>query len=105
MEFQVNIYIDRWKTSRIWGFTKTETGWYFNYKMLSDNCDPQGNPGVKRAFNHDNISYPNSFGNYLEYLWEQSELSDKELQEKLQQLADWVSVCERSQPKWIGWNQ
>jgi len=32
------------------------------------------------------------------------EINREEAQIKLQELADWVSLCEKGQPEWEGWN-
>lgn len=87
--------------------SKTSEGWYISYIAINGNCSPDGNPFFYKNFNQDYINYPSGFGNQLEYLWEKidnEEIDRDEAQEKLQELADWVSFCEKSTPIWEGWN-
>lgn len=60
---------------------------------------------------HDSIFFPKEGVKYaLSKLWEQAEdgeLTLSELQERLQQVADWISIVEKAvgegQPDWVGY--
>lgn len=58
-------------------------------------------------FRHDSINYPSGFGYALQHIWKQLEnenIPKDQAQAMLQDLADWVSTCEKGEPKWKGWN-
>ena len=106
-EYEFEVFNNRWNSTLTYRVRKTESGWHIAHIAINGNCEPDGNPLFYSNFKQDNISYPNNFGDYLEWLWEQmdqGEVAEDEAQKMLQELADWVSICERSQPKWKGWN-
>ncbi len=61
--------------------------------------------------NHDSIFFPEgAIKHALETLWcmaDEEEMPVEELQEKLQQIASWISVMEKTvgeyQPEWVGY--
>ncbi len=87
---EMNILIDR-----------TQDGWHVIHATIAGDCDKGGNPYLYKNFNHDAIAYPAVLEIYMKCLWERAErgLSDEELQQQLNQLAEWVSLCERGKPK------
>lgn len=106
-EFTFSVYANRWGSSSTYGVKKTNEGWHISHIAINGDCEPDGKPYFYSNFKQDSISYPSSFGSQLEWLWGQlddGEIDSDEAQEKLQQLADWVSVCEKSEPRWSGWN-
>jgi hypothetical protein len=106
-EYKFEVFNNRWNSTLTYRVRKIESGWHIAHQEINGNCEPDGNPLFYSNFNQDNISYPNNFGDFLEWLWEQmnqGEVAEDEAQKMLQELADWVSSCERSQPKWKGWN-
>jgi hypothetical protein len=106
-EFEFNVYSNRWGTRSSYKVQKTQNGWYLRHLAISGDCDPEGLPFFKTNFKQDSISYPYGFFSQLGWLWEQvdsKEIDYEEAQTKLQELADWVSACEKSQPIWEGWN-
>lgn len=86
---------------------KTDEGWYLDYIAIYGDCDKEGKPYFYSNFNQDYIEYPVGFGDFLAHLWKQiddEEIEKEEAQEKLQQLADWVTLCEKGQPEWSEYN-
>lgn len=89
--------------SYTYSINKTGDGWHISYKAINGDCDKEGKPYFYDNFNHDYIEYPVGFGDYLASLWRQIDDKDidrEEAQEKLQQLADWITTCDKSQPVW-----
>ena len=87
--------------------TQTESGWSIKHIAINGHCEPDGTPLFYDNFNQDNIQYPSGFGSFLEQVWSQlknKEVAVSEAQTKLQELANWVSACEQTQPQWSGWN-
>ena len=106
-QFEFRVYNPRHKSHVTYNFTKTKAGWHVRHIAINGDAKPDGSPFVYDNFNQDFIAYPSNFGDFLEWVWkglDREELSDSDAQTKLQELADWVSVCERSQPQWKGWN-
>lgn len=86
---------------------KTDSGWYIAHVAINGDCEPDGSPCFYSNFDQDYINYPSGFASSLEWLWEQidsKKINHEEAQNKLQELADWVSLCEKEQPNWKGWN-
>jgi len=101
------IYINRWRSEGTYTVDKTSTGWHIRHIAINGDCDKDGTPFLYSNFEQDGMAYPSSIGNFMEYLWEQIDsggVTPARAQEMLQELADWVSVCERNEPSWPGWN-
>ena len=106
-KLEFNVYNRRHDSILKYRINHTSNGWHISHIAINGACEPDGSPLFYTNFKQDYISYPRDFGNYLEWLWEQireERIDRDEAQEKLQQLADWVSFCEKSVPKWEGWN-
>lgn len=106
-EYKFKVYNNRRNSEITYTIKPTKTGWHISHISINGDCEPNGNPYFYKNFDQDYISYPNSFGDKLEWLWEQVNkniLSENEIQRKLQELADWVSICEKNVPMWKGFN-
>ncbi|MFX1442082.1 MAG: hypothetical protein ACFFHV_01600 [Promethearchaeota archaeon] len=89
---------DTYKISRI------SNGWHIKFLVHTGNCDQKGEPYLYRNFRQDFISYPHDLPEILEILWEQAdELNKDQLQEKINEIAEWISITERSHPSWNGY--
>jgi len=105
--FEFEVYNNRRDNVLTYRVHKTEEGWHIKHIAINGNCKPDGSPYFYSNFSQDSIAYPNQFGRYLEHIWEkiESEEIDREgAQKMLQELADWVTACEKSRPAWPGWN-
>lgn len=105
-EFKFNVYSRRWGHYDHYTIKLNENGWDFSGVSvpLSGECDKAGNPFLFKTLDHDTINYPKDLGEYLEWLWYQATeqgLSQEEIQNALNMLAEWVSLCEKSSPKGI----
>ena len=101
------VYNNRRDSTLTYMIDKTAEGWHIEHIAINGDCTPDGNPYFYTNFNQDNIDYPSGFGRSLAWLWEQidyEEFNREEAQQKLQELADWVTLCEKGQPQWDGWN-
>lgn len=101
------IFTRRWNSDITYRINVTEHGWHITHLAINGECNPDGSPFFYSNFEQDQINYPSGFGAQLGWLWENiknGELDREEAQAKLQELADWVSRCEESTPKWHGWN-
>ena len=106
-KFTFRVFTRRWDSTVTYDVTKTSNGWHIHHIAINGDCEPDGSPLFYSNFDQDNVVYPSNFGSFLGYIWtalNREELSEADAQEKLQELADWVSTCEKSQPGWRGWN-
>lgn len=105
--FTFRVYNKRHDSVLTYRLEKTDSGWDIQHIAINGPCSPDGSALFYTNFEQDNIQYPVGFGAFLEWLWGQldsQEISESDAQTKLQELADWVSLCERGQPRWHGWN-
>ncbi|TAN68132.1 MAG: hypothetical protein EPN17_09830 [Methylobacter sp.] len=106
-EFRFVVYSSRKSCDLTYRIKKIPTGWDISYIAINGHCKPDGTPLFYSNFEQDFINYPSSFGNLLEWIWGQinnGEMTHEEAQLKLQELADWVTICEKSEPRWKEYN-
>lgn len=110
MVFKMNIYSRRWGHEDTHHVEMTEEGWKISHlKEHLDEaiCDKTGKPHFFKRMDQDLINYPEELGNYMEYLWDQASetnLTEKEIQEHLNELATWINAVEKASPKGEFWN-
>lgn len=102
-EFNFNIYSRRWGHDDYYSIILTDNGWNFSATAthLSGECDKKGNPFLFNTLEHESINYPKELDEYLEHLWYQVKeqgLNQEEIQNALNALAEWISLCEKSSP-------
>ena len=107
MEFTFTVYSRRWEHTDTYRLVKNDKGWNISHLAINGQSKPDGDPILFRNFEQDYINYPSGVGPYLEFIWgelDNQTIAAEQAQVMLQQLADWVSSCEKSTPKWDGWN-
>jgi hypothetical protein len=105
MEFRVDIFIRKLKHYETFLIEPTKTGW--NVKNFPNGrSDPNGQGGMIMQLDRNFVNFPPQTGDYLEWLWHQIQSGEinehEEIQQKLNDLAGWVSICEKATPKWKG---
>jgi hypothetical protein len=83
-----------------------EDGWFLTANVINGKCDPSGEPYLYMNLRQDNINYPSGLGRYLAWIWEQIDagvIDNQEVKSKIEDLASWVSNCEKDTPVWEGW--
>jgi len=106
--FDLTVFSRRWGHDDTYKLKRTKRGWHVSYIAIAGGCDKRGNPYLYKNLNQDSINYPKDLPGYLEWLWDQSEekgLSHQEVQEALNKLGKWISVCEQNSPDdiWRGY--
>lgn len=104
------VYNRRWGHADIYGITRTVEGWNVSH-ITTGKSEKDGEGALIANLHHDSIFFPEEGVKYaLSELWEQAEdgeLTLSELQERLQQVADWISIVEKAvgegQPDWVGY--
>lgn len=107
MKLKFSYWTNRWGANTTVYLTHTPEGWHLGAMAHTGDCDRSGSPCVYSNFDQDYVCFPSRFGSWLEHAWEQihaGEWSEEEAQKRIEELADWVTACERAEPKWKGWN-
>jgi hypothetical protein len=104
-KFRFKIYTRRWGHYDTYTLKRTENGWEFESVQVSNSgkCDKSGTPYVFNALDHDLVSYPKNIGELLEWVWVKASegLNKDEVQIAIDDIAEWISMCERSVPRGI----
>lgn len=110
-EMTFSVYTRRWKHQDSYRISRTIDGWEVKHISINGICEKDGTGALTQNLQHDSVFYPEEGVKYaMGQLWEEAdegELSIEQLQEKLQQIADWISTVERAvgqgQPDWVGY--
>jgi hypothetical protein len=108
-EFSFGVYSRRWGRDDTYRLTRTADGWAIRHMAIGGPCDRGGDPFLFQNFRQDAIQYPEGLDGWMEWLWNQASergLTAAQVQEGLQQIADWVSNTERNAPSggiWEGY--
>lgn len=106
-ELIFEVYTRRWGYTDQYGMRRTIDGWECDYEK----CKKNGEGALFEKLKHDSVFFPEEGVKYaMEELWEaadEGEIDLKELQARLQQVADWISYVERAvgdkQPEWVNY--
>lgn len=106
-----SVYTRRWGHNDTYHIERTIDGWNARHISINGKCEKSGEGALFANLHHDSIFFPeDGVRHALESLWDladENEMSVEELQEKLQQIADWISTVEKtvgeSQPEWVGY--
>lgn len=106
-----SVYSRRWGQTDTYYMERTIDGWNVRHISINGRCEKNGEGTLFANLRHDSIFFPKEgVMNALESLWDladENEMSVAELQEKLQQIANWISTMEKtvggSQPEWVGY--
>jgi hypothetical protein len=109
--FDFSVFTRRWGRYNQYKLMRTERGWKISglgsttANEIKENR--KGYPYINEELQHDWVTYPYNFGDYLEKVWNSAaEGADKdEVQQALNSIAKWISSCEMSSPRrGILWN-
>lgn len=106
-EFNLTYYTRRWNAPTTLTVVKTTTGWHISHIAIYGDTDKDGAPVLKANFNQDYVKYPHNVGGFLSFIWGQlhnNEIDQERAQDMFDEVGEWISVCEKSQPDWRGWN-
>jgi len=107
-KFSFQVYSRRWGHPDTYTIIRTENGWNVSHLAINGECDKGGQPFLFRNFQQDYIQYPIGLERRMEWLWDQSlteGLTKEQVQDGLQQLADWVSTTEKAAPRQGVWER
>ncbi|MFA5528838.1 MAG: hypothetical protein WC996_09535 [Peptostreptococcales bacterium] len=95
----VEIYSRRWDHNDVYFIERTVKGWRVTFRETREG----GKEGeaLTISLRHDLINYPHSLRNFMLNLWKKAdaqEVSVEELKKDLDQIAHWISICEKNTP-------
>jgi hypothetical protein len=99
---ELRVFTRRWGHDDVYTVVRTGTGWTVNHVAIGGDCDRTGAPFLYANFEQDSVKYPHDIGVALERLWEhagEQNLTDAQIQPHLNQLGEWISICERATPE------
>ena len=110
-ELKFSVYTRRHGFEDTYRIKRTVDGWRVDFISINGDCDKEGGEALYTNLSHDCVFFPEDGVRYaMKKLWEQAdegELSFEELQDRLQQIADWISHVEaavgEAQPDWVGY--
>ncbi len=110
-EIDFKIYTSRWNGYDLYKISRSIYGWKIMFMNTKEETLKNGIGGLFESLDHDNIFFPKEGVSYaLEITWELAEkgrISLIELEERLQDIAEWISDVERhmrvKQPKWCNY--
>ena len=83
---------------------RNQRGWYVGFLSIGGQCNTRGEPYLFENLNHDSVNYPESLGDYMDYLWRESKNKDERwIQQKLNVISKWISDVERTSPESKFW--
>ncbi|MGB6780396.1 MAG: hypothetical protein WBE33_16700 [Planococcus citreus] len=101
-KFSFNVHSNRWGHKDRYELTRTKEGWFVN--AMSYKGEDKINEEMKvlyQAMMHDSISFPRNVDSYLTSIWMRAQeegLSQEEVQEMLDKVAEWISETEMNAP-------
>lgn len=107
----LKVYTTRWGHDDNYKFFRKYYGWEVNHIMINGESTKSGFGKLFENLRHDSVQiHLNAISYALETLWniaDSKEMSIEELQEKLSEIADWISDIEKNartyQPNWINY--
>jgi hypothetical protein len=110
-ELIFEVFTSRWGHKDRYRMQRTIYGWYVTHISINGSSQKDGTGALFSNFRQDGVFYPvDGVKHALETLWndaDSSEMSVEELQDRLQEVADWVSEVEKvttnEQPSWVNY--
>lgn len=105
-EFAFRVYSRRWGHKDTYKIKRTADGWTVTHIMIGGPCDKGGRPFLFENLRHDSIHFPEGLDGWLEWLWNKAAsagLSAEQVQQGIQELAEWVSSTEKNAPQGGVW--
>lgn len=101
-KINIKIYSRRWGHHDTYSVERTLEGWTvtFHQKKVGDK---EGNALIE-ILEHDLINYPHELGVFMWHLWNKAdgtEVTIENLKVDLDQIANWINVCEEKTPEGI----
>lgn len=99
--FDFKVYTRRWGHYDLYNVTRNEKGWFISHLSHKGQGGKNADPILSYILRHDSVSYPQNLPSIMEDIWVRAEeegLTKEEVQNMLDQVAEWISVVERNYP-------
>lgn len=106
-DFNLTYYTRRWNNRTTLTVRRTETGWHISHIAINGDTDREGAPILEANLQQDNVKFPHDVGAFLGFVWGElhnGAIDDARAQTMIDQIGEWISTCESSQPLWKVWN-
>lgn len=103
-EFSLPIYTRRWDHNDIYTVKRNADGWYISFFGIQGQCDTSGDPYLYKNLDQDLVSYSKkNISSLMRSIWARAEEGalEEEVQRYLNQVAEYIRICEQSYPKEI----
>lgn len=101
--FEFQLYSSRWGHYDSYGVKRTQNGWDISHlSYRGEDIVHEEMTVLYSAMRHDSISFPRDVDIYMHSIWERAKdegLTHEEVQEMLNQVAEWISLTEKSAPR------
>lgn len=105
-EFTFRVFSPLWGRDDSYRIKRTEDGWDVHFLTIGGPCDRGGRPFLFANLDHDCINYPSGLEYWMRSLWDRAAsrgLSHAQVQDALQNLADWVNMTQKGAPSGGVW--
>jgi hypothetical protein len=105
--FKFKFYTRRFGSDVTLNVRKTDTGWHISHIAINGDTGPSGDPFLYANLHQDNVHFPYGLDGFFVFIWGQlhdNAIDDERAQAMFDELGEWVSTCEGSQPRWKTWN-
>ncbi|MNL94779.1 hypothetical protein D3C81_45710 [compost metagenome] len=106
-DFKLTYYTRRWNGRITLTVRKTPTGWHISHLAINGETNREGVPILESNLHQDNVKFPHDVGAFLGFVWDKLNNGDIDVeraQEMINEIGEWISACESSQPVWKVWN-
>ena len=104
LEFKFKVYSKRWGHYDTYNLKRNADGWYVSFITIKGQCDFNGEPYLYKNFDQDWIAHPKEeVKSLLSSIWTRAEegASKETVQGYLDEVAEYVSTCEKEKPDHI----
>lgn len=103
VKFQFKIFTRKWGHYDVYTMKRIASGWNIKGCFYPGECNKKGEPFLLDSFEYERVSYPYNTGELLEWLWDKAAagLDKKEVQTAMDDIAQWISICEINSPRGI----
>ncbi|MFA5499325.1 MAG: hypothetical protein WCX83_03690 [Candidatus Cloacimonas sp.] len=102
-KFKFKVYSKRWGHEDTYDVERTLDGWAIHAMAVRKSGNKHGSSIIEHL-KHDSICYPHNVESYIYSLWlyaDRNPIEVSDLEDKMKEIADWISQTERNRPGWI----
>ena len=100
-KFEFKVYTRRWGHYDLYNIIRNKDGWDISHLSHKGQGGKNAEPILSYILRHDSVSFPRNLPDIMEDIWiraEEEGLTKEQVQEMLNQVAEWISIVERNYP-------